>query len=144
MHDTKPQLFIMDEWLGDPIPLAEIKEISEPTLDEEYDMPDIAHLKEGFEIPFEVKMKKSAINKLFQPCFGREPYRNLEKCAKCILKKDCIVAKIENNFNMRLRGIPPLIINHKEDTNGRERKETVETARSGTFTRSDSVCHAGV
>lgn len=100
-NETKPQLFIMDERLGDPIPLAEIKEISEPTLDEEYDMPDISHLKEGFEIPFEVKMKKSAINKLFQPCFGREPYRNLEKCAKCILKKDCVVAKIENNFNMR-------------------------------------------
>lgn len=98
-NETKPQLFIMDEWLGDPIPLAEIKEISEPTLDEEYDMPDIVHLKEGFE----VKMKKSAINKLFRPCFGREPYRNLEKCAKCILKEDCVVAKIENNFNMRLR-----------------------------------------
>ena len=52
-------------------------------------------------------MKKSAINKLFQPCFGREPYRNLEKCAKCILKKDCVVAKIENNFNMRLRAYHP-------------------------------------
>ena len=51
----------MDEQLGNPIPLAEIKEISEPTLDEEYDMPDISHLKEGFEIPFEVKMKKTAI-----------------------------------------------------------------------------------
>lgn len=50
-NETKPQLFIMDERLGDPIPLAEIKEISEPTLDEEYDMPDIAHLKEGFEVP---------------------------------------------------------------------------------------------
>lgn len=37
-NETKPQLFIMDEWLGDPIPLAEIKEISEPTLDEEYDI----------------------------------------------------------------------------------------------------------
>lgn len=107
MHDTKLQLFIMDEWLGDPIPLAEIKEISEPTLDEEYDMPDIVHLKEGFEVPFEVKMKKSAINKLLQPCFGREPYRKLEKCAKCILKKDCVVAKIENNFNMRLRAYHP-------------------------------------
>ena len=106
-NETKPQLFIMDEWLGDPIPLAEIKEISEPTLDEEYDMPDIVHLKEGFEVPFEVKMKKSAINKLFQPCFGREPYRNLEKCAKCILKNDCVVAKIENNFNMRLRAYHP-------------------------------------
>lgn len=70
-------------------------------------MPDISHLKEGFEIPFEVKMKKSAINKLFQPCFGREPYRNLEKCAKCILKEDCVVAKIENNFNMRLRAYHP-------------------------------------
>ena len=57
-NETRPQLFIMDEWLGDPIPLAEIKEISEPTLDEEYDMPDISHLKDGFEIPFEVKMKK--------------------------------------------------------------------------------------
>lgn len=72
-NETRPQLFIMDEWLGDPIPLAEIKEISEPTLDEEYDMPDIARLRDGFEIPFEVKMEKSAINKLFQPCFGREP-----------------------------------------------------------------------
>ena len=30
-NETKPQLFIMDERLGDPIPLAEIKEISEPT-----------------------------------------------------------------------------------------------------------------
>ena len=89
-NETKPQLFIMDEWLGDPIPLAEIKEISEPTLDEEYDMPDIVHLKEGFEVPF-----------------GREPYRNLEKCAKCILKEDCVVAKIENNFNMRLRAYRP-------------------------------------
>ena len=28
-NETRPQLFIMDEWLGDPIPLAEIKEISE-------------------------------------------------------------------------------------------------------------------
>ena len=37
-NETKPQLFIMDERLGDPIPLAEIKEISEPTLDEEYDL----------------------------------------------------------------------------------------------------------
>ena len=45
-NETKPQLFIMDEQLGNPIPLAEIKEISEPTLDEEYDMPDISHLKE--------------------------------------------------------------------------------------------------
>lgn len=44
-NETKPQLFIMDERLGDPILLAEIKEISEPTLDEEYDMPDISHLK---------------------------------------------------------------------------------------------------
>lgn len=46
-NETKPQLFIMDEQLGNPIPLAEIKEISEPTLDEEYDMPDISHLKES-------------------------------------------------------------------------------------------------
>lgn len=79
-NETRPQLFIMDEWLGDPIPLAEIKEISEPTLDEEYDMPDIPHLKDGFEIPFEVKMKKSAINKLFQPCFGREPTEISKMC----------------------------------------------------------------
>lgn len=92
-NETKPQLFIIDEWLGDPIPLAEIKEISEPTLNEEYDMPDISHLKDGFEIPFEVKMKKSAINKLFQPCFGREPYRNLGKCAKCILKRTALWRK---------------------------------------------------
>ena len=27
-NETKPQLFIMDDWLGDPIPLAEINEIS--------------------------------------------------------------------------------------------------------------------
>lgn len=106
-NETKPQLFIMDEQLGDPIPLAEIKEISEPTLDEEFDMPDIARLKDGCEVSFEVKMKKTAINKLFRPCFGREPYGNLEKCAKCILKKDCVVAKIENNFNMRLRAYNP-------------------------------------
>lgn len=102
-YGTRQQLLIMDELLGDAIPLAEIKEISEPTLDEEYDMPDISHLKEGFE----VKIKKSAINKLFQPCFGREPYRNPSKCAKCILKEDCVVAKIENNFNMRLRAYHP-------------------------------------
>ena len=63
-NETKPQLFIMDEQLGNPIPLAEIKEISEPTLDEEYDMPDISHLKEGFEIPFEVKMKKQAVSSM--------------------------------------------------------------------------------
>lgn len=43
-NETKPQLFIMDEQLGNPIPLAEIKEISEPTLDEEYDMPDMVLL----------------------------------------------------------------------------------------------------
>lgn len=121
-NETKPQLFIMDERLGDPMPLAEIKEISEPTLDEEYDMPDISHLKEGFEIPFEVKMKKSAINKLFQPCFGREPYRNLEKCAKCILKKELRCGENREQFQHEIKGIPPLIINHKEDTNGRERK----------------------
>lgn len=78
-NETKPQLFIMDERLGDPIPLAEIKEISEPTLDEEYDMPDIAHLKEGFEVPFEVKMKKSAINKLFRPCFWQRTIRKSRK-----------------------------------------------------------------
>jgi len=108
-NETKPQLFIMDERLGDPIPLAEIKEISEPTLDEEYDMPDIAHLKEGFEIPFEVKMKQSAINKIFRPCFGIETYRNLDKCGKCNLKNDCVKAKIENNFN----GIRGKTFNHK-------------------------------
>lgn len=33
MHDTKPQLFIMDERLGDPIQLAEIEEIPGPTPD---------------------------------------------------------------------------------------------------------------
>lgn len=77
-NETKPQLFIMDERLGDPIPLAEIKEISEPTLDEEYDMPDISHLKEGFEIPFEVKMKKSAINN----CFNRVLAENLTGISK--------------------------------------------------------------
>ena len=98
-NETKPQLFIMDEWLGDPIPLAEIKEISEPTLDEEYDMPDIAHLK----------MKQSAINKIFRPCFGIETYRNLDKCGKCNLKNDCVKAKIENNFN----GIRGKTFNHK-------------------------------
>ena len=103
----KSQFFFMDERLGDSIPLAEIKKISEPTLDEEYDMPDISHLKDGFEIPLEVKMRKSAINKLLQPCFGREPYRNIEKCAKCILKKNCVVTKIENNFNTRLRAYRP-------------------------------------
>ena len=108
-NETKPQLFIMDEWLGDPIPLAEIKEISEPTLDEEYDMPDIAHLKEGFEVPFEVKMKQSAINKIFRPCFGIETYRNLDKCGTCNLKNDCVKAKIENNFN----GIRGKTFNHK-------------------------------
>ena len=43
-NETKPQLFIMDERLGDPIPLAEIKEISEPTLDEEYDIAVITLL----------------------------------------------------------------------------------------------------
>lgn len=103
----KSQLFIIDEWLGDPIQLAEIKEIPAPTLDEEYDMPVITHWGEEFEVPFEVKMKKSAINKLVYPCFGRETYRNPSKCAKCILKKDCVVAKIENNFNMRLRAYHP-------------------------------------
>ena len=41
MHDTKPQLFIMDEWLGDPITLAEIKDITKTKLEEEYAMPDI-------------------------------------------------------------------------------------------------------
>lgn len=46
-NETKPQLFIMDERLGDPIPLAEIKEISEPTLDEEYDIP-VASITEDF------------------------------------------------------------------------------------------------
>lgn len=106
-YGTRQQLFIMDERLGDPIQLAEIEEIPGPTPDEEYDMPIISHWGEEVEIPFEVKMKKSAINKLFRPCFGREPYRNLEKCAKCILKKDCVVAKIENNFNMRLRAYRP-------------------------------------
>lgn len=108
-NETKPQLFIMDERLGDPIPLAEIKEISETTLDEEYDMPDIAHLKEEFEVPFEVKMKQSAINKIFRPCFGIEPYRNLDKCGKCKLKNDCVKTKIENNFN----GIRGKTFNHK-------------------------------
>lgn len=105
-NETRPQLFIQCR-LGYFLNFRKRYGISEPTLDEEYDMPDIARLRDGFEIPFEVKMKKSAINKLFQPCFGREPYRNLEKCAKCILKKDCVVAKIENNFNMRLRAYHP-------------------------------------
>lgn len=103
----KSQLFIIDEWLGDPIPLAEIKEIPEPALDEEYDMPDISHWGDGVEVPLEVKMKKSAINKLVYPCFGRETYRNPSKCAKCILKKDCLVAKIENNFSTKLRAYRP-------------------------------------
>ena len=89
------------------IPLGDMKqleEISAPDIDAEYDG---LSLEKSYEIDFKVTMKKSAINKLFQPCFGREPYRNLGKCAKCILKKDCVVAKIENNFNMRLRAYHP-------------------------------------
>lgn len=58
-NETKPQLFIMDEWLGNPIPLAEIKEISEPTLNEEYDMPDISHLKDGFEMWQPVSLRQT-------------------------------------------------------------------------------------
>ena len=141
MHDTKPQLFIMDERLGDPIPLAEIKEISEPTLDEEYDMPDISHLKEGFEIPFE--NEEICHKQTVSTVFWQRTLQESRKMCQVHTEKGLRCGENREQFQHEIKGIPPLIINHKEDTNGRERKETVETARSGTFTRSDSVCHAG-
>ena len=91
------------------IPLGDMKqleEISATDIDAEYDG---LSLGKSYEIDFKVTMKQSAINKIFRPCFGIEPYRNLDKCGKCNLKKDCVKAKIENNFN----GIRGKTFNHK-------------------------------
>lgn len=91
------------------IPLGDMKqleEISAPDIDAEYDG---LSLGKSYEIDFKVTMKQSAINKIFSPCFGVEPYRNLDKCCKCNLKNDCVKAKIENNFN----GIRGKTFNHK-------------------------------
>ena len=87
------------------IPLGDMKqleEISAPDIDTEYDGLSLA---KSYEIDFKVTMKQSAINKIFRPCFGTEPYRNLDKCGKCNLKNDCVKTKIENNFNMKTRRI---------------------------------------
>lgn len=91
------------------IPLGDMKqleEISTPDIDAEYDGLSLA---KSYEIDFKVTMKQSAINKIFRPCFGIEPYRNIDKCGKCNLKNDCVKAKIENNFN----GIRGKTFNHK-------------------------------
>lgn len=87
------------------IPLGDMKqleEISAPDIDAEYDG---LSLGKSYEIDFKVTMKQATINKIFRPCFGVEPYRNLDKCGKCNLKNDCVKAKIENNFNMKARRI---------------------------------------
>lgn len=91
------------------IPLGDMKqleEISAPDIDAEYDGLSLA---KSYEIDFKVTMKQSVINKIFRPCFGIEPYRNIDKCGKCNLKNDCVKAKIENNFN----GIRGKTFNHK-------------------------------
>lgn len=85
----------------DDIPLCSVKqleEVSAPNIDTEFDGLSLA---KSYEIEFKVNMKQSTVNKIFRPCFGAEPYRNLNKCANCNLKNDCVKAKIENNFNMR-------------------------------------------
>lgn len=94
---NQPILFI------DEIPIGDMKQLEEISgnIEEEFDMPEIESLRKGFEGTFEVRAKQSTINKIFRPCFGREPYVSLEKCSKCMLKKDCVTAKIENNFNRR-------------------------------------------
>lgn len=89
--------------LGD---MKQLEEISAPDIDAEYDGLSLA---KSYEIDFKVTMKQSAINKIFRPCFGIEPYRNLDRCGKCNLKNDCVKAKIENNFN----GIRGKTFNHK-------------------------------
>lgn len=100
MYGTKcGTLYIDDIPLGD---MKQLEEISAPDIDAEYDG---LSLEKSYEIDFKVTMKQSAINKIFRPCFGIEPYRNLDKCGKCNLKNDCVKTKIENNFNMKTRRI---------------------------------------
>lgn len=100
MYGTKSgTLYIDDIPLGD---MKQLEEISAPDIDAEYDG---LSLEKSYEIDFKVTMKQSAINKIFRPCFGIEPYRNLDKCGKCNLKNDCVKTKIENNFNMKTRRI---------------------------------------
>lgn len=100
MYGTKSgTLYIDDIPLGD---MKQLEEISAPDIDAEYDG---LSLEKSCEIDFKVTMKQSAINKIFRPCFGIEPYRNLDKCGKCNLKNDRVKAKIENNFNMKTRRI---------------------------------------
>ena len=100
MYGTKSgTLYIDGIPLGD---MKQLEEISAPDIDAEYDG---LSLEKSCEIDFKVTMKQSAINKIFRPCFGIEPYRNLDKCGKCNLKNDCVKAKIENNFNMKTRRI---------------------------------------
>lgn len=104
MYGTKSgTLYIDDIPLGD---MKQLEEISAPDIDAEYDGLSLA---KSYEIDFKVTMKQSAINKIFRPCFGIEPYRNIDKCGKRNLKNDCVKAKIENNFN----GIRGKTFNHK-------------------------------
>lgn len=104
MYGTKSgTLYIDDIPLGD---MKQLEEISAPDIDAEYDGLSLA---KSYEIDFKVTMKQSAINKIFRPCFGIEPYRNIDKCGKCNLKNVCVKAKIENNFN----GIRGKTFNHK-------------------------------
>ena len=100
MYGTKSgTLYIDDIPLGD---MKQLEEISAPDIDAEYDG---LSLEKSYEIDFKVTMKQSAINKIFRPCFGIEPYRNLDKCGKCNLKNDCVKAKKKKNFNMKTRRI---------------------------------------
>lgn len=81
MCETKSgTLYIDDIPLGD---MKQLEEISAPDIDAEYDGLSMG---KSYEIEFKVTMKQSAINKIFRPCFGIEPYRNLDKCGKCNLK----------------------------------------------------------
>lgn len=81
----------------DGFPLGEVSKL-EPLdcdLSEEFDIPKLGGERS---CEFEIKIKQSALNKIFRECFGVSPYQKLEKCAKCALREGCVREKIKNNF----------------------------------------------
>lgn len=84
------QLFI------DEFPLMRIKSFESADTDITADFPKV---QVAVEMSFSIQIKENRIRELFKLCFGKEPYFNIGKCSKCTLKKECVIAKINSNFN---------------------------------------------
>lgn len=93
------KLFVGKKYIG------KIEQLEEKnaSVDNTIDFSNTEKMQCGSEVRFGVNVKNFEINKFLVPCFGEKPYVDLDRCSKCKMKKDCVIAKIKRNFNGNIK-----------------------------------------